>query len=183
VTALPLADFDGVTIPDYAEPVEAWRVWRVGMRAGGVVLKSLFANAVWEPCVPLAAKCAGGHRSLLRPWRVTLNDHPSPELDCTCGIYGVATPVAAREYLDPRRFLLFGDRVIGRVALWGDVVEGELGWRASRAYPLELLIPVPAAEGGGYRRRAHLDEIAVEVEAYSVPVDFVGPRLTADVFR
>jgi hypothetical protein len=183
VTALPLADFRGVTIPDYAEPVEAWRVWRVGVRAGEVVLKSLFANAVWEPCVPLVAKCAGGHRSLLRPWRVTLNDHPSPELECTCGIYGVATPVALREYLYQGRFLPFGDRVIGRVALWGDVVEGELGWRASRAYPLELRIPVPAAESGGYRRRAHLDEIAVELEAYRVPVDVVGSRLAADVFH
>jgi hypothetical protein len=76
--------------------------------------------------------------------------------------------------------LPYGDRVIGRVALWGEVVEGEFGWRASRAYPLELLIP---GRAGGYRRGAYLDEIAVELEAYRVPIDFVGSRLTANLFR
>ena len=180
MSALPLADFPGAPVPDYAEPVEAWRVWRIGIRSGGVVLRSLFADVAWEPCLPLAAMCAGGRRSLIRPWRVTPNDHASPELACTCGIYGVATPKAARRYLDPYRFLPHGDRVIGRVALWGDVVEGEFGWRASRAYPRELLIPGPA---GRYRRGAYLDEIAVELEAYRVPIDFVGSRLTADLFR
>ncbi len=31
--------------------------------------------------------------------------------------------------------------VIGRVANWGKVVEGTLGWRAELAYPLELFVP------------------------------------------
>jgi hypothetical protein len=183
VSALSLADYGGAAVPDYAEPVEAWRVWRVGNGSGAVVLRSLFADVTWEPCVPLVARCAAGRRSLLRPWRVTRNDHAPPELDCSCGIYGVATADAARRYLDPTRFLSFGDRVIGRVALWGDVVEGEFGWRASQAYPLELLIPVPFAVAAGYRGQAHLDGIAVALEAYLVPVDFMRQRLTVDAFR
>ena len=88
MSALSLADYGGAPVPDYAEPVEAWRVWRIGIRSGGVVLRSLFADVAWEPCLPLAAMCAGGRRSLIRPWRVTPNDHASPELACTCGIYG-----------------------------------------------------------------------------------------------
>jgi hypothetical protein len=109
------------------------------------------------------------------------NEHASPQLGCSCGIYGVATADATRRYLYPTSFMPFGDRVIGRVALWGDVVEGGFGWRASQAYPLELLIPVAVA--AGHRRQAHLDEIATELKAYRVPVDFVKQRLTGDVFR
>jgi hypothetical protein len=182
LSALPLADYGGAAVPDYAEPVEAWRVWRVAARSGGVVLRSLFADVVWEPCVPLVAVCAAGRRSLLRPWRVTPNEHASPQLDCSCGIYGVAAADAARRYLYPTSLMPFGDRVIGRVALWGDVVEGEFGWRASQAYPIELLIPVPYAVAAGRRRHTHLDEIARELEAYLVPVDFAKQHLTADVF-
>jgi hypothetical protein len=118
MSAVPLAALRGAPVPDYVEPVEAWRVWRVATRSGGVVLRSLFADVAWEPCLPLVAMCAGGRRSLIRPWRVTPNDHVSPELGCTCGIYGVATAKAVRRYLDPFRFLPYGDHVIGRVALW-----------------------------------------------------------------
>ena len=69
MTALALAEVDVGPIPDYVEPVEAWRVWRVGMREGRVVLMSLFAGTVWEPAVPLAATCTQGHRPRWRPWR------------------------------------------------------------------------------------------------------------------
>ncbi len=40
-------------IPDFIEPFEAWRVWRVGRWQGRIVLKSLFSGTVWEPTVPL----------------------------------------------------------------------------------------------------------------------------------
>jgi len=176
MTAMPLAGDRPWAIPDYVAPVEAWRVWRIGLRDAEIVLESLFAQATWEPGVPLTASCATGHRSRWRPWRVELNDHAAPDFDCTCGIYGVTTDEAAREYLNARRFGAQGDRVIGRVALWGDVVESETGWRASYAYPLELYVPVAVADGGGLRRRAYLDEIAFGLEAYRVPVDFIAAR-------
>jgi hypothetical protein len=60
------------------------------------------------------------------------------------------------------------------------VVVCENGWRASRAYPVELLVPVPVAEGGRLRRRGYLDEIALGLEAYGVPVDF-APALGVGV--
>ncbi len=125
--ALTLAELDAGPIPDYAEPVEAWRVWRVSTRNGRVVLQSLFAGTVWEPAVALVASCTGGHRSLWAPWRKKPNDHPAPELDCRCGIYGVQSVAAARSYLETPPLLCRDDRVIGRVALWGDVVEGPVG--------------------------------------------------------
>lgn len=177
--SLALVELDADPIPDYVEPVEAWRVWRVVMRERRVVLQSLFAGAVWEPGVPLVASCSAGHRSRWRPWRKTPSDHPAPELDCRCGIYGVRSVAAARSYLETPPLLCRDDRVIGRVALWGDVVEGPLGWRASYAYPIELFVPAPVVAGSGLRRRAYVDEILSALEAYRVPVDVAAPSALA----
>jgi hypothetical protein len=175
---LPIVDLDADPIPDFAEPVEAWRVWRVGMREGRVVLQSLFIGAVWEPCVPFVASCTGGHRSRWAPWRKQPNDHAAPELDCRCGVYGVQSVAAARTYLERPALLCRDDRVIGRVALWGNVVEGPLGWRASHAYPIELYVPA-AVVAHGARRRGYVDEIMLALEPYAVPVDVVAPSALA----
>jgi hypothetical protein len=178
--SLALAELAADPIPDYSEAVEAWRVWRVAMREGRVVLQSLFAGAVWEPAAPLVASCTGGHRSRWAPWRRTPNDHPAPELDCHCGIYGVRSVVAARSWLERPALLSREDRVIGRVALWGTVVEGPLGWRGSHAYPIELFVPAPGVAQRVLRQRARIDEILFALEAYLVPVDVVAPSaLTA----
>jgi len=178
--SLALVDLHRDPIPDYVEPVEGWRVWRVALREGRIVLQSLFADAVWEPAVPLAASCTGGHRPLWKPWRKEPNDHAAPNLDCLCGIYGVRSVAAARSYLERPALLCRDDRVIGRVALWGNVVEGPAGWRASRAYPIELFVPAPGVAHSGLRRRAYVDDILLALEEYNVPVDVVAPSaLTA----
>lgn len=173
--SLALAEPDLDPIPDFVEPMEAWRVWRVARREDHVVLQSLFAGAVWEPEVPLVASCAGGHRSRWAPWRKNPDDHPAPELDCRCGIYGVQSVAAARSYLELPPLICRDDRVIGRVALWGDVVEGPFGWRASHAYPIELFVPSRLVALRGLRQRAYVNEILFELEAYRVPVDLVAP--------
>jgi len=162
-------------IPDFAEPVEAWRVWRVGLHEDRVVLQSLFVGAVWEPEFPLIASCSGAHRSRWRPWRKQPNEHQVPELDCQCGIYGVQSVAAARAYLELTPLLCGDARVIGRVALWGDVVEGSSGWRASHAYPLELFVPAPVIAYRGVRHRAYVNEVLFALEAYGVPVDVAAP--------
>jgi hypothetical protein len=173
-------DLDTGPAPDYAETLEAWRVWRVGMRQGRVVLQSLFAGAVWEPCIPFVASCSGGDRSRWAPWRRKPNAHTAPELECNCGIYGVRSVAAARSYLEKPPLLCRDDRVIGRVALWGDVVEGPLGWRASHGYPIELFVPASVVAQTAVRRRGYVDEIMLALEAYGVPVDLVAPSaLTA----
>jgi hypothetical protein len=178
-TALALSDLDTGPVPDFVEPLEAWRVWRVGMLQGRVVLKSLYVGAVWEPAIPLAATCSQRQRPRLRPWRLEPSGHAPPDMGCRCGIYGVQSVIAARSYLERPDLLCRGERVIGRVALWGEVVEGELGWRASRAYPIELFVPAPAVVRSGLRRRAHVDEILQSLEEYRVPVDVVEPNVLA----
>ena len=97
---LTLADLDREPIPDLIEPLEAWRVWRVGVLNGRIVLKSLFSGTVWEPTVPLTAFCTGVQRPRWRPWRLQANDHVAPAFGCRCGIYGVRTVSAARPYID-----------------------------------------------------------------------------------
>jgi hypothetical protein len=171
--ALAPAQADGFAVPDFIEPLEAWRVWRVCTHDGRVALHSAFADAPWEPGVPLAATCVKQHRSLRRPWRMERSRHDAPDMGCTCGIYGVRSLAAARWYLESQATLSPADRVIGRVALWGDVVVSQWGWRASFAYPLELFVPMPmlVQRGLGRRTRLQIDEVALELEKYAVPVD------------
>jgi hypothetical protein len=55
--------------------------------------------------------------------------------------------------------------VFGRALLWGDRLEGTLGWRAATAYPLELYVP---------RELQNAEAIARGLLAYGVPVELVG---------
>jgi hypothetical protein len=67
-------------------------------------------------------------------------------------------------------------RVVGRVTLWGRVVEAEAGWRASYGYPYALYVP------SGYRGRwRHAARSALPAETvarglrdYGVPVELVN---------
>ena len=163
--------------PDYIEPVEAWRVWRVGMREGRLVLHSAYADAPWDPGVPISATCAKRRRSLRRPWRMEPCRHAAPDIACSCGIYGVRSLAAARWFLESEKALSPPNRVLGRVALWGDVVESQWGWRASFAYPLELLVPVPTLFQRGLwpGRRMDTEETVDALEEYRVPVDVLEP--------
>ena len=56
-------------------------------------------------------------------------------------------------------------RALPRVALWGTVVEGELGWRGSRAYPQEIFVPATGA-----KRRVGLEAIVDGLAVYGVPI-------------
>jgi hypothetical protein len=161
--------------PDYVEPLEAWRVWRVGMHEGRLALHSAYANAPWEPGVPLSATCARPHRSVRRPWRMEQSHHHAPDLGCSCGIYGARSFAAARWFLESQSSVRPADRVIGRVALWGDVVVSQWGWRASVAYPLELFVPASMPLGHWPRSWSELEETLDALEAYRVPVDVLQP--------
>lgn len=65
--------------------------------------------------------------------------HAAPDLACSCGIHAAREPAAVLSYLRGRDEPRTVARVLGRVLLWGNVVEHEGGWRAERAYPLDLV--------------------------------------------
>jgi hypothetical protein len=112
--------------PDYAEALIGWRVWCVVETRHGLRLASVIKDELWPLGEELVAHCAADA------------DHDAPQQECTCGIYAAREPATVWTYLRGRDDPPVVRRVLGRVALWGRVVEHEHGWRASHALPLEL---------------------------------------------
>jgi hypothetical protein len=114
------------------EPVLAWRVWRLHVVDGAPVLAPTTPRPDWPAREPIRATCTGSHTRLYMVFNPELERfHHSPVLGCTCGVH------AAK---DPRRLArgVHGAGVIGRVAMWGRVIEHTRGWRAELAYPWQL---------------------------------------------
>lgn len=147
--------------PDFAEPFTAWRVWRVIRSAGVYWLGSVVQDTRWPPGAPLRAECLV-RRIFGRRRRI---GHEAPHMKCECGIYGTSLEGVSPYLADaPCRGVA---RVVGRVALWGTVVECDRGYRASEAYPLELYVPVDAGEPW----LADWREIAFGLARYGVPIE------------
>lgn len=101
-----------------AEPILAWRTWALtGHRDGAHLLLRPVAGRS-RPWKPLEVAQAGCKHARL---------HGAPHLDCTCGLYGAHDVDILRRTRCPA--------VLGRVALWGRVIEHEYGYRAEFAYP------------------------------------------------
>lgn len=153
--------------PDYLEPVHGWRLWSVVDAGGRSRLQSLVCPSIWWPGRALVATCEASPRDSLRPWRRRMPGHTAPETRCTCGVHAMERVRHLGTYVPPAASRLVVQRAVGRVALWGEVIEGSRGWRAARAYPAEIWIP-----HADLRRQpvAELEDIAVELADYGVPV-------------
>jgi hypothetical protein len=147
------------SVPDHAEPLQAWRLWAVEDVAGSARLRSLYQRCVWPTGAPIAAHCPA-QRSRL--W--CRSPHDTPVDTCSCGIYGVGADRIRRLWRDADPAPGFS-LVIGAVSLWGGVVECEHGWRAGYAYPRELFVPSLAPRPS---------ETAAALEEYGVPVELLG---------
>jgi hypothetical protein len=128
-----------VAVPDAIEPVVGWRCWRVRDGADGFELVSTSRPTVWPARSPVQAGCDRG------------DPHLPPATGCTCGIYAAAGPALPVECLPPhvratRRIItpaILGYDVVlavGLVALWGEIVVCEWGWRGRYAYPRLLFV-------------------------------------------
>jgi hypothetical protein len=138
-------------------------------------LRSVVFDTTWPTDVELTAGCN-------RLWTRVRNRiawgsdplHEVPVSRCSCGIYATSDPELAAEYL-----YLYSEvhqphvvyRAVGLVSLWGSVVEGESGWRASRAYPKRLFLP-PS------QRRDVVELIRDGLADYGVPVDILDESET-----
>jgi len=128
-------------------------------------LRSLFFPLLWEPGRRVEAECL--HQPLLRPWR--RRPHGAPDERCHCGIYAATALSTAADYLRfrqpaPPEAIQFA---VGRVSLWGLVVECERGWRGSYAYPAALYVPTRSVVR---RPRLTPREVADGLVGYGVPV-------------
>jgi len=100
------------------EPVLAWRAWSLtGRRDGAELLLRPVAgrSRPWKPMERAEAACK--HARL----------HGAPNVDCSCGLHATHEVDTLRRTRCPA--------VLGRVALWGRVVEHDLGYRAQFGYP------------------------------------------------
>lgn len=155
--------------PDYAEPLEGWRVWRVVDAHGRLSIGSVVKPTLWPAGEPLVAECLSRRPFAWWTWR--RSTHESPALACECGIYATTLGQLGPYLGDPLPRDAVA-RVLGRVALWGDVVECERGLRGSRAYPLDLFVPVEDDDHPAFRPR----EVARRLGAYGVPVELLPGR-------
>jgi hypothetical protein len=119
--------------PDLIGTVEGWRAWNVLREppAFGTTpkLESATFKYWWTPRVKARATC---ERS---PEHV-------PGETCTCGFYAAKTlphlrAMGYQAYDEEAKRIC----VVGRLAMWGKVIEGDQGWRAEYAYPHTIYVP------------------------------------------
>lgn len=138
-----------VRIPDEVGVHYGWRAWDVkadAVELGQVpLLRSATASAyAWTPRQINYAICTKGTGR--KNGQTAGKPHEVPAPGCRCGLH------AAKD-LDHLISLGYQDydeekgswSVIGRVALWGRVIEGTQGWRAEKGYPDQLYVPYEAA--------------------------------------
>jgi hypothetical protein len=163
--------------PDYAAPLIGWRAWAVVDDEHGLALGSVVYATRWPPRERLEAICAHRPRYGLLARLLRIDPHEAPEEGCECGIYAARTPDLALPYLGRQALVRWsGSPLIGRVALWGRVIECERGWRGTFAYPTHLYLPrATLSRRQGPDARALAGQLAV----YGVPVDVLEARTTA----
>lgn len=174
--------------PDYVEPIVGWRVWHVVETRGALRLRSPLYRTIWTPRQEIVAACRRGAESPLLPYWPGPGRHSPPHERCRCGIYASHSAAQAAPYV--ARFFKYRDdvvhRVIGRVSLWGAVIECERGWRASHAYPAQIYVPAPrrrrlALFTGMTRPARAVEEVAFGLADYGVPVEIVACATVRDV--
>jgi hypothetical protein len=154
--------------PDFAEPIEAWRAWRVVRRDERFVLGSIIQRVTWPPGRALKATCLRRPTLLSRLRRKDV--HESPRESCECGIYATSIDHVAFYLSETPR--TSAGRVFGLVALWDTVVECERGYRAAQAYPTRIYVPVDASHSS----EDGWEEIAFGLQHYGVPIEPIAAR-------
>ena len=111
-------------IPDLPHYIVGWKAWQVTKDGR---LSSYYYNLYWSPREAKQATCQKTHIGF-----------GIPHNRCSCGIYAAKSFNELKRAVDLFPFEL--GAVVGRVALWGRVIEHEFGWRAEFAYPLSFSI-------------------------------------------
>jgi hypothetical protein len=131
----------------YAEPLVGWRLWHVDRQNR---LVSWSQTASWPERERLEARCR----------RLFGRCAAAPRRSHACGIYALRTRELAESLLRKLPGAVVGTVALGRVSLWGRVIENVDGWRAQYAYPYDLLLL-----GGGQAQACELRRrYAVDVE-------------------
>ena len=109
--------------PDvFLEPLVGWRTWRAERH----LLYSVNSDTPWPALRRMEGECTFGSQA---PGGFVM--HEVPSRSCHCGIYAFKTRAQAED---------LARRVLGRVSMWGRVVETERGYRAKYADPYEVFV-------------------------------------------
>jgi hypothetical protein len=137
------------------EPIRGWRVWKV---ADGRLYSTVFGT-LWPDRARLEARCGLGGRSSPGGLRGV---HDAPSRRCDCGIYALKSrkdAVSLALQISPPELV-----AVGRVSLWGRVVETERGYRAQYAYIYDLTLL------GGTKMEANELQSRYAVDVLAEPV-------------
>jgi hypothetical protein len=156
----------GSPIPDAITPTTGWRMWREVQHGR---LTSVTRDDIWTPGEAMHATCG----NLLSARRHHVYRGAGPYEDCTCGLYAKASLLDLLQAYDPE--VAAGQTeamAIGTVKLWGEVVEGTTGYRATMGYPDTIYVLVPEhvpspafITHGEAARRAYANAIATRLAA------------------
>ncbi len=109
-----------------------WRRWKLDRGSG--LLRSPWDSTPWLPKQAYEATCNPRQtRHSYQHGKDVEDGHECPHKDCSCGVYAFREPQL--EWLD---HALKNNEPYGLVAIWGIVIEHELGWRGQYGYPLKV---------------------------------------------
>lgn len=161
----------GSQAPDGINPIVGVRAWRVQT----TLQKEDFLHSVYKHGVPwptdrkLEAKCVQPVTTTWRAWGPPTPiegfqipgeihpDQPVPYKHCTCGIYALNSELGDAEVRP-----WGSDSIVGIVLLWGQVLEGDRGYRAQYAKVAALWMDTDEPE--------RVDLITQMAERYGVPL-------------
>ena len=124
-----------------AGPIYGYRRWMV---ENGLLL-SINDRLAWPPGVATRATCTftlSPHFYLDEGGIRALPSGPPPQKGCSCGYYAWKSVAIARGDVSTQE----PGFILGKVALWGRVIDHQDGYRAEYAYPVELYWPLPMAD-------------------------------------
>ncbi len=145
------------------EPIYAWKVWRVitaienerWIYGQYVLISPLYLYERWPY---RSAFSAYPNCWLNSDSKIIEVPHPAPYFFCECGIHALKHKEDAIKYFEREKKFSIQWQVtfahikgnvqekprecfaIGKVALYGEIVEHERGWRAQYAYPYDLML-------------------------------------------
>jgi GNAT superfamily N-acetyltransferase len=163
-----------VNAPDMIGHVDGWRLFK---HADDARLHSITQQAVWPADAEMMAGCpyAGSEKIT---GRLTHNGemHLGGSFEqCRCGLYAkrsLLDLLLTYNVLDP----VYQPCVVARVKLWGEVVEGRVGFRATRGYVAEMyLVVAPGARRRGVACNVETPTAILEdaVERFGEPAGHV----------
>lgn len=132
------AEYGASKMGDFIEPIAALRLWRHWPTDG--LLHGTASKEPWAPGHKLRARCLvenwpSASRSSYR--RIDeRNCSEAPNIIHGCGIYGLKNVGAARDLIDYYGIAGWNEHlIVGKVYLWGSILEGSYGYRAEFGYP------------------------------------------------